>query len=123
MLNHNFLTYSGKIILQILGEILYFPIWWYSVGFGRLVKGVWRFWRNQEINLGFSVWAKNLFVPMYGQRDFAGRLISFLIRLVQIIFRGAVLLLWLFIMLLILIGWLALPLLLLLALSFQISGL
>lgn len=122
MLNHNFLTYSGKIILQILGEILYFPIWWYSVGFARFCKGAARFWLNREINLGFSVWAKNLFVPMYGQRDFTGRLISFLIRLVQIIFRGLLLLFWLVVVLAALIVWLIFPLALLLVLVFQFSG-
>ena len=119
MFNHNFLTYGGKIILQILGEILYFPIWWFSVGFGRLAKGAWRFWRNQEINLGFSVWAKNLFVPMYGQYDWAGRLISFVIRLIQIVLRGAALIIWLAVVLLVLAVWLAFPFALLLALSFQ----
>jgi len=119
MLSHNFLTYSGKIVLQILGEILYFPIWWYTVGFVRLVKGAWRFLSNQEINLGFSVWLKNIFVPMYGQRDIASRLISFVMRSVQIIARGIVLIFWLIIVVLILILWLIFPLALLLALSFQ----
>jgi hypothetical protein len=119
MFSHNFLTYSGKIIAQILGEILYFPIWWYSIGFIRRIKVSWSFLRDREISLGFSVWAKNIFVPMYGQRDFAGRLISFLVRLVQIIARGLVLFLWLIIVLLGLIFWLALPILLLIALAFQ----
>ena len=119
MFSHNFLTYSGKIIAQILGEILYFPIWWYSIGFIRRIKVSWSFLRDREISLGFSVWAKNIFAPMYGQRDFAGRLISFLVRLVQIIARGLVLFLWLIIVLLGLIFWLALPILLLIALAFQ----
>lgn len=120
MPSHNFLTYSGKIILQILGEILYFPLWWYTVGFGRLVKGAWRFLRNQEINLGFSVWLKNIFVPMYGQRDIAARLISFMVRTVQVIARGIALIFWLVVVLLILVFWLIFPLALLLALSFQL---
>ncbi|MFA5155503.1 MAG: hypothetical protein WC453_03650 [Patescibacteria group bacterium] len=119
MLNHNFLTYSVQIIIQILGEILYFPVWWYTVGFGRLVKGAWRFWRNQEQILGFSVWLKNLFVPMYGQRDFAGRLISFVIRLVQVIFRGVILLAWLAALLVLFLSWLALPLTLLFITAWQ----
>jgi hypothetical protein len=119
MLNHNFLTYSGKIIIQILGEILYFPVWWYSVGFGRLLKGSWRFWRDREKSLGFGIWLKNIFVPMYGQRDIASRIISFLVRLVQIIFRGLILVFWLTILLFLLVVWLAFPLGLLLALSFQ----
>ncbi len=120
MFKHNFLTYSGKIITQILGEILFFPIWWYSLGFFRLAKGAFRFWSNQEKSLGFSIWAKNIFVPMYGQSDWAGRLISFAIRLIQVIFRGIALLFWLALVLLLIIIWLALPILLFLALIFQI---
>ncbi len=120
MLQHNFLTYSGKILIALVFEIIYFPLWWYSVGFGRLLRNVWNFFCDQEKSLGFSVWAKNIFVPMYGQYDFAGRLISFLVRLVQVICRGFVLAIWLVICLAIIVGWLALPLLLLIALVFQI---
>ncbi|MFA6994971.1 MAG: hypothetical protein WC249_01000 [Patescibacteria group bacterium] len=119
MIDHNFLTYSGKIILQILGEILYFPLWWYSVGFFRLLVSLWKFWRNLEKILGFSVWVKNIFVPMYGQRDFASRLISFVMRSVQIVVRGLGLLFFLLPLLAILILWLVFPIFLVYALFFQ----
>jgi len=120
MLQHNFLTYSGKIIISIILEIVYFPIWWYSVGLYRLLKNTANIFRNQEKSLGFLVWAKNILVPMYGQTDWAGRLISFLVRLVQVIGRGFVLTIWLIICLAIIIFWLALPPFLLLALIFQV---
>lgn len=123
MLNHNFLTYAGKIILQIFGEILYFPIWWYSVGFVRTTKSVFRFWREQESFLGFSIWLKNIFVPMYGRRDIPSRLISFFMRLVQIIFRGVVLLVWLGVVLILLFVWLIFPIVLFLGTVLQISQL
>ena len=122
MLNHNFLTYSGKVILQIFGEILYFPVWWYSVGFARATKRAFRFWRAREVSLGFSIWLKNIFVPMYGQRDLAGRVISFVMRLVQIIFRGVVLLFWLGLVLMALIIWLIFPILLFLGLASQLAN-
>lgn len=120
MIQHNFLTYSGKIIISLILEIIYFPVWWYSVGFFRLLKNVWCFWRDQEKSLGFAVWAKNIFVPMYGQNDWAGRLISFLVRLVQVIGRGLALLIWFMICVLLILFWLTLPLLLLTALFFQV---
>lgn len=119
MVNHNFLTYSGKIIFQILGEILYFPIWWYTVGLGRVVKNLWRFLLNQEASLGLSIWAKNIFVPMYGQYDLVSRLISLVMRLVQIIVRAVALIFWLLVVGAVGGLWLAVPLALLLALSFQ----
>jgi hypothetical protein len=119
MFRHNFFTYSGKIVFQILGQVLYFPIWWYSTGFLRQVMGIWNFWRQRERTLGLSVWIKNIFVPMYGQRDIASRIISFIIRLVQIVFRAAILFFWFLMGILFLIIWLFLPLALFLATSFQ----
>lgn len=119
MANDNFLIFSGKIVAGIVGELLYFPIWWYSVGLSRLARNLYKFWRGQEKSLGFSVWLKNIFVPMYGQHDWTGRLISFLVRLVQIIVRGLALLFWLAVVVIIFFAWLALPLLLFIAIAWQ----
>ncbi|MFA6513816.1 MAG: hypothetical protein WCT50_00810 [Patescibacteria group bacterium] len=121
MFRHNFLTYGGKIILKTLGEIIYFPLWWYSVGFIETLKKELNFLRNQEKSLGFNIWLKNIFVPMYGQYDLAGRVISFFIRFLQIIFRGLVLILWLLVLIAGAGLWLALPLFLIIALFYQIS--
>lgn len=119
MQSHNFFTYGLKIIFQTLGNIFYFPFWWYSVGFAETLKKEWIFFSNQEKNLGFRIWLANIFVPMYGQSDAAGRIISFFIRLIQIIVRGLVLLFWLALVIVGAILWLALPLLLVVALFFQ----
>lgn len=122
MFRHNFLTYGSQIILKTIGEIVYFPIWWYSVGLWESVRKIARFWLNQEKSLGFTIWAKNIFVPMYGQHDWAGRLISFFIRLVQIIVRGLALLFWLVLCILCLFIWLLAPIFLVIAIFFQIGG-
>lgn len=122
MLKHNFLTYGSQIIIKKLGEIIFFPIWWYSLGFVGFIKKEVKFWLNQEKALGFSIWLKNIFVPMYGQADWAGRLISFFIRLVQIIARGILLLFWLGLLLIGAFLWLLAPIFLFIALFFQISG-
>lgn len=120
MWRHNFLSYSFKIIISLILEIIYFPIWWYGEGLFKVVVNLFSFLRNQERSLGFFIWLKNVFVPMYGQYDWPGRLISFFIRLVQIIIRGVALFVWLVICLSLLIIWLALPVLLVLFLFFQI---
>jgi hypothetical protein len=122
MQSNNFLTYGLKIIFQTLGNIIYFPFWWYSVGFVETVKKELIFFSNQEKSLGFRVWLTNIFVPMYGQYDAAGRVISFFIRLIQIIARGLALLFWLALIIVGAILWLALPLLLVVALFFQAKG-
>lgn len=115
----NFLAYGGQITAQVIGEILYFPFWWYSVGLGRLLKKIFNAWRGQEKSLGLFVWAKNIFVPMYGQHDIAGRLISFFVRLAQVIVRSLMMLVWSIILLVVVIFWLALPPLIIIAMIFQ----
>lgn len=118
---HKLLTHSLRSVVQVAGDLLYFPVWWYSVGLFRAARWVWFFWLGQERALGLSVWAKNIFVPMYGQRDFVGRAISFVMRLVQIVIRSAALMFWLLVCLIILLAWLAVPLALLIALAFQLA--
>lgn len=122
MFKHNFLTYGGQILAKTLGEIIYFPFWWYSVGFLETIKKVFTFWVNQEKALGFRIWVKNIFVPMYGQHDWAGRIISFFIRIVQIVFRGLALLFWLALSLALIVIWLMAPLFLVVAFFFQLRG-
>lgn len=120
MRRHSFFSYNGKVIISLILEIIYFPIWWYSVGLFRLTQNIISFLYSRERTLGFSIWLKNIFVPMYGQWDFSGRLISFFIRLVQIIYRGIVLLFWVTVCLFILLFWLAIPIVLVLLIFFQI---
>jgi len=120
MLRHNFLSYSGKIIISLVLEVIYFPIWWYGAGFVRLIKNVWHFFCARERGLGFLIWLKNILVPMYGQYDFMGRVISFIIRLFQIIVRGLVLFFWGVVCLFGLLVWAIFPVFLFLALVFQI---
>jgi hypothetical protein len=45
-MNNNFLFYLGKISLQVLLDIIYFPLWWYSVGFFRILKNLAIFLKN-----------------------------------------------------------------------------
>ncbi len=109
MLTNNFAIYSVKIITELIADILLFPIWWYSRGFWGWVKSVFGFLCNREKAIGLFVWLKNLFTPMYGQQDWQGRLISFFMRLVQIVFRGIFMLFWLIIFCLLIVAWPALP--------------
>ncbi len=120
MTKPHFLLSSAQVLSRFLGSIIFFPIWWYSLGFIRFVSRIVSFWSNEQRSLGFSVWLKNIFVPMYGQNDFAGRTISFFIRLIQIIVRGTALLFWILVGLVLMLVWLALPLGIILATAFQL---
>lgn len=121
MFKRNFLTYGSQIIAQVLLEIIYFPIWWYSFGFIERLKKNWSFLVQREKSLGFRIWLKNIFVPMYGQYDTAGRVISFLIRSVQLIFRGFLLLIYFIIFLFSMLLWLLFPIFLFITIFFQLG--
>ncbi|MFZ5365277.1 MAG: hypothetical protein ACOZBH_03760 [Patescibacteria group bacterium] len=80
---------------DLVGDIFYFPVWWYTKG---LAKGWRRFsgtLRSANESLGLTIWIKNLFTPMFGQTDWQGRLVSFFMRLFQIIFRSLIFFGWL----------------------------
>jgi hypothetical protein len=111
-MNSNFLFYLGKLSVQFIWDILYFPVWWYSIGFVRISKNLGVFLGDRWTVIGAGVWIKNIFVPMYGQRDFASRAISFLVRIFQIVFRLLLFLLFSVIALSLITLWLALPVLL-----------
>ncbi|MCU0680589.1 MAG: hypothetical protein MUF50_04800 [Planctomycetes bacterium] len=114
------LNYSGRILPWIVLDIIYFPLWWYTKGFFKVITGVGNFLKEQEISLGVFVWLKNLFKPMYGQHDLAGKLISFFMRILQIIFRTIILIFWLIITLVFISFWLLLPLAIFYAIYYQI---
>ena len=97
--------------VELIGDALYWPLWWYTEG----LLNAGRFCLNEIVvqaeRLGLTIWVANIFTPMFGQYDLEGRLISFFMRLVQIIIRGIALLVWAVVMLGLFLGWLLLPLL------------
>jgi hypothetical protein len=110
MIKNSNLTLT-KIFTDIFIDIVFFPFWWYSLGLVKVVRKLVDFIADKEKSLALSVWIKNIFTPMYGQRDIQGFLISFFIRLIQIIFRSLILLFWTIIALIIFWLWLLAPIL------------
>ena len=121
MLINNLGLYAGKILVDLLKDILYFPLWWYSRGLKQLAIKLKNFLVNKERSLALFVWAKNIFRPMYAQYDWAGILISFFVRLFQITVRGIFMLGWLGLAILILCLWLILPVLAIYEIVFQVA--
>ncbi|MBU1131343.1 hypothetical protein KJ840_04375 [Patescibacteria group bacterium] len=103
--------FSAKSIsLAIIKHIFYWPLWWYSGGFLIILKNTFKKIAGAWIGLALDVWLKNIFRPMYGQYDAASRIISFLMRVVQIIFRFIIMAIISAFILLIPIIYLGLPL-------------
>ena len=107
--------------MDLLKDIVYFPLWWYSRGLAQLVIKLKDFLLNKEKSLALLVWIKNIHKPMYGQYDWQGMLISFFMRLFQIIARGLFLLFWLVLALVIFLIWLILPIFVVYEIIFQIA--
>jgi len=99
----------GLVLIDEIKGIFYFPIWWYTKGLLKVLKGCGAFIKDFEQTLGLMIWIKNLFVPMFGQRDIVGRLISFGLRLFQIFWKSIVLLIIIGIAFIFIIFWLLLP--------------
>lgn len=76
------------VLSETIGSLLRFPMWWYSDGLLKLSQWILRQLNYRWRAYSFVIWIQNLFVPMYGQYDWSGRLVSFVMRIVVLIGRG-----------------------------------
>jgi len=111
-----------RIFVDIAIDILFFPFWWYSFGSIKVAKRLAIFVAEKEKSLALFVWVKNIFVPMYGQRDWQGATISFFVRLVQIIFRTIFLIFWIAIALAAFWLWVIAPILIVYMIILQFTA-
>lgn len=100
-----------RVFAESFLDILYAPLWWYSRGIVYWAKKCQVWFRGGNEALAPGLWLKNLFIPMFGQYDWQGRLISFFIRLVQVIARGFVLGVWGIICIILFLLWMVFPIL------------
>lgn len=120
MVSNNFFLFSLKIIVELIGDIIYFPLWWYSRGLFELLNKQVDFLKNRERGLSLFVWVKNIFKPMFGQSDWQGILISIIMRIFQIIIRSIAMLFWLLVSLFTSLLWITLPILIFYQIIFQL---
>ncbi|QQS59980.1 hypothetical protein IPN41_02510 [Candidatus Falkowbacteria bacterium] len=112
---------SGKIISKFIFDMIFFPFWWYTRGFFNIIVWSKNFLGQRLKSTGLLVWVKNIFTPMYGQHDWAGILISFLTRSMQIVFRSGIMLFWLIFVFLVVFLWLTAPAYILFQLMYQFN--
>lgn len=108
------------LLLESILDIFYFPVWWYTKGARYALRHCFYLLKSGNASLAPGLWLANLLVPMYGQFDLQGRIISFFMRLAQIVGRTFGLLVWLVFCLALFLVWLALPILVLLMLAYAI---
>lgn len=100
-----------RIFFDAVLDLFYFPLWWYTGGILHSAKWCWHFFLDGNQTLAPHLWLKNLFVPMFGQYDWQGRIISFFMRLVQFFVRSLALAIWFVVCMALFFVWLILPIL------------
>ena len=103
------LSTAKYLVVDLLGDAVQFPFWWYTTGAKKAAIFCWRKIKDIEEGLAWQVWVTNIFRPMFGQYDLAGKLISFFVRVVQIIFRSAAMILVILFFMVLFLIWLTLP--------------
>lgn len=98
-----------RLVFDFLIHLLYFPIWWYTGGAKRALLFCAGLVRDGNYNLSPGLWLKNVLVPMFGQTDWQGRLMSIFMRIVNVIVRSFGLLVWTTIMVGVFFIWLLFP--------------
>ena len=92
---------------EIVGDILYFPIWWYTKGLKNaafsLRDNVYKLARSLALRLLLA----NMFKPMFGQYSFSGRIISFFMRVLQLVVYLILFIIGAAILLVLFFAWLA----------------
>lgn len=84
-----------RVLFQSVWDILWFPLWWYSAGLFRAIRGIFDIFEEGNASLAPGLWLKNMFVPMFGQSDLQGRIVSIIVRFGNVIVRGIALCVWL----------------------------
>lgn len=108
-----FVLVLQKLFLEAIFDIVYFPLWWYTAGAKHALLWCLHLFLSGNRRLAPGLWLKNIFVPMFGQYDWQGRIISFFMRTVQIVARTAALLIWLGVCVGLFLSWIALPIIVL----------
>jgi len=108
----NIVLLSVKFIAKdLIGDILYWPIWWYSAGIQKVFIYISNELANFEERLGLKIWLKSIFKPMFAQYDWQGRIISFFMRLILLVFKLVLFFFWMVFMSVFVALWLILPIL------------
>jgi len=96
-------------LVDLIGDFLRWPYWWCTAGLAKATRLAINSIVDEYQRLALGVWLVNLFVPMFGQYDWQSRLISFLVRLAQIIVRAIALLIWSVVVIIIWLIWVCAP--------------
>ena len=98
-----------RLTLEFFIDLLYAPLWWYTGGLKRAAQFSARLVAAGNVQFAPGIWLLNIFVPMFGQYDWQGRLVSFFVRLANVIIRFTLLIIWVLFSLIVFSLWIVLP--------------
>ncbi len=75
------------VLIDLVGSVGWFLVWWYTKGLKKVVLKALKTLQYRIKSYGLKIWLKNFFVPMYGQYDLTGKLVSVFIRFMVLIGR------------------------------------
>ncbi|HLD60614.1 MAG TPA: hypothetical protein VJA27_00565 [Patescibacteria group bacterium] len=104
-----FIIILQRLFLEALFDLVYFPVWWYTGGVKHAARWCFGLFQSGNRTLAPGLWLKNMFVPMFGQFDWQGRIISVFMRLVNVIGRTIALVFWLGICFVLFLLWIVFP--------------
>jgi hypothetical protein len=118
----NALLPAVRFVAQdLLGSLLWFPVWWYTSGVLRVVRLIIRQVKGLVAALNLKILFQFLLKPMFGQADFAGRVISFFVRIFHFFFLFLYTIIVTVLYSALLVLWLALPLLVVWSILFHLG--
>lgn len=103
------LLVAQRIAFDFLWHLVYFPIWWCTGGVKHAALYCWGLFNSGNEYLAPGIWLKNIFVPMFGQTDWQGRIMSVFMRIVNIIIRSLMLFVWMVVVFVIFSLWFIWP--------------
>lgn len=109
-----------RLSIEFVWHLVYFPLWWYSRGLKHAAIAMRNFISLGNATLAPGLWLQNIFVPMFGQHDWQGRLVSFFVRLVNVLVRGLLFLMWTFLGCAVFLIWPLLPVIVLFMMYFAV---
>lgn len=97
------------LLRELVGDVLYFPVWWYSRGLSQTASSLVRSWQSVINHLSLPILIRTMGKPMYGDYTRSGRIISFFFRIFLVLTRLILVVLWTVVDLVLLALWVAGP--------------
>ncbi len=102
---YSFISFIKFIIIDPILEILYFPFWWYTKGLKNAALSLRNNIHKLAHTLAIRLLLANMFKPMFGQYSLNGRIISFFMRVLQLLFYSILFMIGVIILLVLFFIW------------------